>query len=52
MLFRSRSEWDLLQSLGCEEMQGFFTGRPMSEDGLSAWTAQWNLNAFAPGLAR
>jgi EAL domain-containing protein (putative c-di-GMP-specific phosphodiesterase class I)/FixJ family two-component response regulator len=47
-----RPEWDLLQSLGCEEMQGFFTARPMTEDGLSAWSAQWNLNSFAPGLAR
>jgi EAL domain-containing protein (putative c-di-GMP-specific phosphodiesterase class I)/FixJ family two-component response regulator len=47
-----RPEWDLLQSLGCEEMQGYFTGRPMTEDGLSAWSAQWSLNSFAPGLAR
>jgi EAL domain-containing protein (putative c-di-GMP-specific phosphodiesterase class I) len=47
-----RPDWDLLQSLGCEEMQGYFTGRPMTEEGLSAWSAQWSLNAFAPGLAR
>jgi EAL domain-containing protein (putative c-di-GMP-specific phosphodiesterase class I) len=47
-----RPEWDLLQSLGCEEMQGFFTARPMTEEGLSAWSAQWSLNSFAPGLAR
>ncbi|MDA1081592.1 MAG: EAL domain-containing protein [Gemmatimonadetes bacterium] len=40
-----RGDWDLLQSLGCEEMQGFFTARPMTEDGLSAWSAQWNLHA-------
>jgi EAL domain-containing protein (putative c-di-GMP-specific phosphodiesterase class I) len=46
-----RLEWDLLQSLGCEEMQGYFTGRPMSEEGLQAWTAQWSLNQFAPTLA-
>lgn len=45
-----RSEWDLLQSLGCEEMQGFFTARPMTEEGLQAWTAQWSLNQFAPTL--
>ncbi len=49
---QQRPEWDLLQSLGCEEMQGYFTARPMTEDGLSAWSAQWNLNSFAPGLAR
>ncbi len=47
-----RSEWDLLQSLGCEEMQGFFTARPMSEEGLSAWAAQWNLHSSTPGLGR
>ena len=46
-----RTEWDLLQSLGCEEMQGFFTARPMTEEGLQAWTAQWSLNQFAPTLA-
>ena len=46
-----RPEWDLLQSLGCEEMQGYFTARPMSEEGLQAWIAQWNLNRFAPSLA-
>lgn len=46
-----RPEWDLLQSLGCEEMQGFFTGRPMTEEGFSAWAAQWNLNSFGRGIA-
>jgi EAL domain-containing protein (putative c-di-GMP-specific phosphodiesterase class I)/AmiR/NasT family two-component response regulator len=49
---QQRPEWDLLQSLGCEEMQGYFTGRPMTEEGLQAWAAQWNLNTFSPGLAR
>lgn len=47
-----RPEWDLLQSLGCEEMQGFFTGRPMTEEGFAAWAAQWNLHAFGRGIAR
>jgi len=45
-----RPEWDLLQSLQCEEMQGYFTARPMTEDGLAAWSAQWNLHAAAPGF--
>lgn len=45
-----RTEWDLLQSLGCEEMQGFFTARPMSEEGLQAWSAQWNLHVATPAL--
>jgi EAL domain-containing protein (putative c-di-GMP-specific phosphodiesterase class I)/ActR/RegA family two-component response regulator len=49
---QQRPEWDLLQSLGCEEMQGYFTARPMSEEGLQAWVAQWSLNSFAPTLAR
>jgi EAL domain-containing protein (putative c-di-GMP-specific phosphodiesterase class I)/FixJ family two-component response regulator len=47
-----RPEWDLLQQLGCEEMQGYFTGRPMTEEGFMAWAAQWNLNAFSGGIAR
>lgn len=49
---QQRPEWDLLQQLGCEEMQGYFVGRPMTEEGFSAWAAQWNLNAFGPGIAR
>ena len=47
-----RTEWDLLQSLGCEEMQGYFTARPMTEEGLQAWSAQWSLNQFAPTLVK
>lgn len=47
-----RPEWDLLQSLGCEEMQGYFVARPMTEEGLQAWSAQWSLNQFAPTLAK
>jgi len=47
-----RSEWDLLQGLGCDEMQGYFAARPMTEEGLRAWMAQWDLNRFAPTLAR
>ncbi len=49
---QQRPEWDLLQALGCEEMQGFFTGRPMTEEGFAAWAAQWNLNAFGQGMMR
>ena len=47
---QQRPEWDLLQQLGCEEMQGFFTGRPMQEEGFLAWAAQWNLNAFGRAM--
>ncbi len=45
-----RPEWDLLQGLGCEEMQGFFTARPMTEEGFLAWSAQWNLHSSSTGL--
>jgi EAL domain-containing protein (putative c-di-GMP-specific phosphodiesterase class I) len=47
-----RAEWDLLQDLGCEQMQGYFTARPMTEEGLQAWVAQWELNSYAPILTR
>jgi len=47
-----RAEWDLLQDLGCEQMQGYFTARPMTEEGLHAWVAQWELNSYAPILTR
>jgi EAL domain-containing protein (putative c-di-GMP-specific phosphodiesterase class I) len=40
---QQRSDWDLLDELGCDVMQGFFIARPMTEEGLDAWTAQWTL---------
>ncbi|MBM4193562.1 MAG: EAL domain-containing response regulator [Gemmatimonadetes bacterium] len=46
---QQRPEWDLLQSLGCEEMQGYFTARPMTEHALYAWAAQWNLTRSFTG---
>jgi EAL domain-containing protein (putative c-di-GMP-specific phosphodiesterase class I)/ActR/RegA family two-component response regulator len=36
-----RSEWDLLEELGCDQAQGFFIARPMPANGLEAWAAQW-----------
>ncbi|HEY2848924.1 MAG TPA: EAL domain-containing response regulator [Gemmatimonadaceae bacterium] len=36
-----RPDWDLLNQLGCDMMQGFFIARPMSEEGLEAWAVQW-----------
>ena len=36
-----RADWDLLVQLGCDVMQGYFIARPMSEQGLDAWTTQW-----------
>ncbi|MBI2406677.1 MAG: EAL domain-containing response regulator [Gemmatimonadetes bacterium] len=41
---QTRDDWDLLQALGCEQMQGYFIARPMPEVGLSAWATQWMLH--------
>ena len=41
---QQRPDWDLLDELGCDVMQGFFIARPMSEEGLEAWSAQWALS--------
>lgn len=38
-----RPDWDLLNRLGCDVMQGYFVARPMSEEGLEAWAMQWTL---------
>jgi EAL domain-containing protein (putative c-di-GMP-specific phosphodiesterase class I) len=42
---QQRDDWDLLQDLGCEQMQGFFIARPLAEEGLLAWAAQWTLHS-------
>jgi EAL domain-containing protein (putative c-di-GMP-specific phosphodiesterase class I) len=36
-----RPDWDLLNQLGCDVMQGYFIARPMTEEGLEAWAMQW-----------
>jgi EAL domain-containing protein (putative c-di-GMP-specific phosphodiesterase class I) len=41
---QQRPDWDLLDELGCDVMQGFFIARPRSEEGLEAWSAQWALS--------
>jgi EAL domain-containing protein (putative c-di-GMP-specific phosphodiesterase class I) len=46
---QQRPDWDLLDELGCDVMQGFFIARPMSEEGLEAWAAQWTLRARQAG---
>lgn len=38
---QNRPDWDLLNQLGCDVMQGYFIARPMSEEGLEAWAVQW-----------
>jgi EAL domain-containing protein (putative c-di-GMP-specific phosphodiesterase class I) len=40
---QQRPDWDLLEQLGCDVMQGYFIARPMSEEGLEAWAMQWML---------
>jgi len=40
---QQRPDWDLLDELGCDVMQGYFIGRPMTEEGLEAWAAHWTL---------
>ena len=40
---QNRPDWDLLNELGCDVMQGYFIARPMSEEGLEAWAMQWML---------
>jgi EAL domain-containing protein (putative c-di-GMP-specific phosphodiesterase class I) len=40
-----RGDWDLLNELGCDVMQGYFIARPMSEEGLEAWAMQWLMRA-------
>ncbi len=40
---QTRPDWDLLNQLGCDVMQGYFIARPMSEEGLEAWAMQWTL---------
>jgi len=39
----SARTWRLLAALGCDEGQGYYIGRPMPEDQLMGWLAQWQL---------
>ncbi|MET0518498.1 MAG: EAL domain-containing protein, partial [Burkholderiaceae bacterium] len=34
--------WKLLETLGCDEGQGFFIGRPMPESQFVAWMQEWD----------
>ena len=40
---QSRPDWNLVSDLGCDIVQGYFIARPMTEEGLDAWTTQWQL---------
>jgi EAL domain-containing protein (putative c-di-GMP-specific phosphodiesterase class I)/FixJ family two-component response regulator len=34
-------EWLLVEKLACDQVQGYFISRPLSEDKLLGWLAQW-----------
>ncbi|MFI5244051.1 MAG: EAL domain-containing protein [Gemmatimonadales bacterium] len=36
------ADWDLLDQLGCDVVQGYYIARPMTEEGLETWAAHWN----------
>lgn len=38
---QTKEDWDLLEELGCDVVQGFYIARPMSEEGLETWAGQW-----------
>ena len=40
---QTKADWDVLYDFGCDVMQGYFVARPMNEEGLEAWAAQWTL---------
>lgn len=35
------ADWDLLDQLGCDVVQGYYIARPMTEEGLETWAAHW-----------
>jgi len=37
-----REDWDLVASLGCDLVQGYFVAKPMPGDEILAWRKDWN----------
>ena len=37
-----REDWDLVASLGCDLVQGYFVARPMPGDDILAWKEGWS----------
>ncbi|MBL8708518.1 MAG: EAL domain-containing response regulator [Rhodospirillaceae bacterium] len=38
----SKADWDLLNELGCDELQGFFVARPMPAEEIEGWAQGWH----------
>jgi EAL domain-containing protein (putative c-di-GMP-specific phosphodiesterase class I) len=38
---QTKADWELLDALGCDVVQGFYVARPMSEGGLELWAEEW-----------
>ena len=38
----TQAEWSLLETLGCDEIQGYLVARPMPVDDFLAWKAAWD----------
>ncbi len=45
---QTQADWDFLLELGCDVVQGFYIARPMSEEGLETWAAQWSSREEQP----
>lgn len=37
----TRSDWDMLQKLGCNYAQGYYIAHPMEKDALAVWMKEW-----------
>ena len=38
---QTQQDWDLIQSLGCHMVQGYFVSRPLPVNEFDAWMAEW-----------
>ncbi|MBU0551598.1 EAL domain-containing response regulator [Myxococcota bacterium] len=46
------TDWRLVQSLGCHQIQGFFAAQPMEGAALSPWASVWAQRVRAEGLSQ
>lgn len=40
-----QEDWDMIEQLGCDVIQGYLVARPMREDDLETWAQAWALRA-------